>query len=864
MDNSVLALFVLVTAFAMVSGGITGSAYAAPENVSGLPPAKQVEMGVSPSDVTCKGEQVLLLRTNGDPLCVNPTSVERFVSGGIATVVEARVSAVDVTEAAEASDLVVSMTLLSDHLYDMKQEAKDVVERAVSLYADGGTLDDITADAEMRGPGSLYPVVIDLETMTIEAHGHMPEAVGTVAEMLGNGEKSLDDIKAELESDGSTWVMVPTTHPDTGYDKIKKAYLQLHDGHVFASGFYMTELEADMLVTRWVADSAAALYDEHGADALGMINEASADYAAGDLYPFVLDPETGTILAHGADAQRVGDASVILSGKANKPLDLIHLELELNGGAWVTYTFINFDTGHEELKLTWITGRDNHIFGSGFHPDKYTSDKIDAMMSADNALAIYASGSEDPFAEITALNVADSAYPFVITIGSGDSIEMADGSVLDRRGEVVWQEHEANAAIRDAREALESGRGAFIAYVFLNPDTGEQQAKKAWAVLHDGYLFGAGSYLDGEIAQKIGTKWSVATTVEMYKELGAEDTIAAVNAMGSAHETYPFVLDSDLVAIAHGSNLDIVGTMLFDVVTPDKDAEQIMEDLARSKNARTWITYTFTNPVTGEDAEKRTLLEMHDGYIFGAGYYPANMEVNAVSFDAEERAWLDAHSAIIMAYDPAWPPFEFVDEEGNLAGAAQALVERFSKLAPVEFVMADSVESWDDALTHMLDGTADVLLMAEKTAERSEYMDFTEPWFIIPIDMIVMGDDTELQPTDLPMYDVVTVKSYAVESWLDENMPDVGYYSADSSLDALNMLADGTADVYLEPLLSARYLGMQHGISGFSSAGSLGDEYTLSIGYTQGDDVLGSIMQKLLDATAWDDLEPTINALFLD
>jgi len=36
--------------------------------------------------------------------------------------------------------------------------------------------------------------------------------------------------------------------------------------------------------------------------------------------------------------------------------------------------------------------------------------------------------------------------------------------------------------------------GHWVSYVFVNPDTGEEQRKHAWVVLHDGLIFGSGWY----------------------------------------------------------------------------------------------------------------------------------------------------------------------------------------------------------------------------------------------------------------------------------------------------------------------------------------------------------------------------------
>ena len=201
---------------------------------------------------------------------------------------------------------------------------------------------------------------------------------------------------------------------------------------------------------------------------------------------------------------------------------------------------------------------------------------------------------------------------------------------------------------------------------------------------------------------------------------------------------------------------------------------------------------------------------------------------------------------IRVAYDPGWPPYEYLDESGMLAGVAGDQVDMFAAITDSKFTPAD-ISSWTESLGHMRAGTADMLVMAEKTEARSEYMDFTEPWLAVPID-IVSGAPGEILPEDLHNYRVVTVENYAVEDWLDREMPDVEYMSVASDLDALMALEGGTADVFLDPWATVEYAAAMNGITGIYNAGTLGNGYMLSTAHAKNNGVFGSILQKMLDA----------------
>ena len=137
---------------------------------------------------------------------------------------------------------------------------------------------------------------------------------------------------------------------------------------------------------------------------------------------------------------------------------------------------------------------------------------------------------------------------------------------------------------------------------------------------------------------------------------------------------------------------------------------------------------------------------------------------------------------------------------------------------------------------------------------------FTEPWLTMPISTITLEENADAVTSEnLADYSVVTVDGYAVEAWLDENMPDVKYTPASSAPEALTMVSDGSADVFLDVWDVARYVAASDGIENPAEAGTIADECALSIGYTQGDGTLGGILQKTLDAVSQDEIESITN-----
>ena len=211
---------------------------------------------------------------------------------------------------------------------------------------------------------------------------------------------------------------------------------------------------------------------------------------------------------------------------------------------------------------------------------------------------------------------------------------------------------------------------------------------------------------------------------------------------------------------------------------------------------------------------------------------------------AEEKAWLAEHPVIRVAYDPGWYPIEYLDESGMLAGATARYMAEFERITGADFQQV-LIDSWTHALEAIRERDADVVFLASETAARSEYMGFTTPHYTVE-SVLVTAQEMRLA-MDEPGLQVITVRDYAIEDWLDENHPDIGYISVDSFEEGLALLRDGEADAFADVWRVVQAIAEQEGMTVYN-AGPTGYSYDLSVGYRGDQPVLGSILQKALDA----------------
>lgn len=344
---------------------------------------------------------------------------------------------------------------------------------------------------------------------------------------------------------------------------------------------------------------------------------------------------------------------------------------------------------------------------------------------------------------------------------------------------------------------------------------------------------------------------AVRNALSDYARLG-DGTFESITASAGAYDAsapYVFVLDdgSEPTILAHGAAADTVDTVATPLLQADRPYRQVLADLRAAGDAGTWVQYVLNNPATDTVQTKNSFLILQDGYIFGSGYYTDSegdgimgFQLPALDLTGEERQWLQDNPQIRVSYDPGAVPYEYEDADG-LAGLPTYYMPIFEGLTGADFVQVPTA-TWTDALESMKDGSSDALLVVAIDEARTEYMEFTEPHTRATWDIVTLAGGEDPRP--LEEASVGTVENYAIEDWLDANMPDVKYRSYETTAAAAEALSSGEIDT----LLQARVLAEAATGEALRDFGPIGEAVELAVGYPKDQDVLGSILQKAVDA----------------
>lgn len=183
------------------------------------------------------------------------------------------------------------------------------------------------------------------------AYGAAPDVVGTTYDSIRDtSTRAFDEVLADMERDGYTWVVHTAVNPITGKEQLKQSWLQERDGYIFGAGYYIIDASA-----RDTSSYFILVYDH----APFLLN-APISLSVGWL-GFIVDPLTG--LTYPSNDMSAPWAAIT----AEVPAGEIIRTLEKESGMWITYRAVNPLNDAEEDVRVWMSLHDGHVCGTAFY-----------------------------------------------------------------------------------------------------------------------------------------------------------------------------------------------------------------------------------------------------------------------------------------------------------------------------------------------------------------------------------------------------------------------------------------------------------------------------------------------------------------
>jgi diguanylate cyclase (GGDEF)-like protein len=238
--------------------------------------------------------------------------------------------------------------------------------------------------------------------------------------------------------------------------------------------------------------------------------------------------------------------------------------------------------------------------------------------------------------------------------------------------------------------------------------------------------------------------------------------------------------------------------------------------------------------------------------------YKSN-QATSLTLTDEEKQFLVAHPVLRVGVDFNFAPYEWIDEKGNYVGMAADYMHALEKKLGVHFEIIQGVP-WAEILNMAKQGQLDMLACAANTPERSQYLNFSEPFkktFAIIIDNGKGDFIGNLR--NLNNKRVALEKGYFMEEMIRTNYPLIEIVPTNSTQEALNLVMQGKAEAYVGDEGVANYEIKQHGLLTLRFSGQTEYLSQHAVATSKTHPLLASIIKKAMDSMSLEETNEISN-----
>ncbi len=219
----------------------------------------------------------------------------------------------------------------------------------------------------------------------------------------------------------------------------------------------------------------------------------------------------------------------------------------------------------------------------------------------------------------------------------------------------------------------------------------------------------------------------------------------------------------------------------------------------------------------------------------------------------KEKAWIKAHPQVSVGGDPDWAPFDFVNKQGKNSGLTNDYLNLIAEKTGLKFTVTTDI--WSHHLQNIRDKKIDLLSTAYYTEERSEYVNFSTPYFKV-LNYFFVRDDLNVKTLeDLNGKRVAIPKGYANAEIIKKHFPKIKIISVNTFGAAIDSVLENRADMLYDNYATLSYIFKQEGINTiipFKSTREIGKN-SIYMATRKGAPELTTIIQKGLDAISIDE-----------
>ncbi len=220
----------------------------------------------------------------------------------------------------------------------------------------------------------------------------------------------------------------------------------------------------------------------------------------------------------------------------------------------------------------------------------------------------------------------------------------------------------------------------------------------------------------------------------------------------------------------------------------------------------------------------------------------------SINLSTEEKTWIHDHPVVRYGGEKDWPPYDFIDEEGNHSGLSRDMLELIGKYTGLKF--QPEIANWDALLAKTKAHKIDLLPVLYDPEDRHDYLTFTKPYQTALSYFFVHETVQARTFDDLNGKTLAIPKGYGQINLIKERFPKLRLLETENLNAAIQAVIERKADMLLENYSVMNYSLKQYNISVIRPFKVMPSREVQNLAMAVRKDlpVLFSIIQKNLDA----------------
>lgn len=213
-----------------------------------------------------------------------------------------------------------------------------------------------------------------------------------------------------------------------------------------------------------------------------------------------------------------------------------------------------------------------------------------------------------------------------------------------------------------------------------------------------------------------------------------------------------------------------------------------------------------------------------------------------------ERHYLGTKGNIRLCVDPNRMPFDGLNKQGEHDGLSGDYFKEFARLLGMPMVVYP-VNNWDELLRAAKNRDCDVVTQINASKEREDFLDFTTPYFKLPLAVVTRYDrifvEDSLQGAGNQFS---VVKGDIAIKKLMARYPQIELIEVKNNIEGLYKVRDGEVFGYIGAQGAVAFALQSNNLGKLSVTGSLPLNYELAIATRSDEPLLGTAFEKAVQA----------------